>query len=200
MRVGSKCHSDGDFAIRSACPPDGYADSHSRRTLFAPLRFSRMRKNWIVRKARIGDGLFAARALRRGNVICAIPGRRVSADLVWDLGGKFADNCFRFGPETFLDPLDGPGGYLNHSCDPNAAVAKRNHRLYLIAAAPIRRREEIAIDYSTILGGDDIWTMRCKCGSASCRGMIRNLARLPEELRSAYIDRGMVPGFILDTL
>jgi hypothetical protein len=153
-----------------------------------------------VRKSRIGNGLFAARPFRRGQVIVKVTGRRVSADEVWDRGGRFADNCFRFGPETFLDPLDGPGRYLNHSCAPNAAVVKRNHQLFLVAAERIPRGREIVIDYSTILGADDIWTMRCRCGAPDCRGRIRNIATLSGRLRERYIERGLVPGFIRDTL
>lgn len=158
------------------------------------------RTSVAVRKSRIGNGLFAARDLRKGQTIAKITGRRVSADEVWDRGGTFADNCFRFGPETFLDPMDGPGRYLNHSCAPNAAVVKRNQQLVLVAAAPIRGGREIVIDYSTILGADDIWTMRCRCGTPVCRGRIRNIATIPALLRQDYIRRGMVPGFILDTL
>lgn len=156
--------------------------------------------NTVVRSSRIGKGLFAAQAYARGRTITKITGRRVSADEVWDAGGKFADNCFRFGPETFLDPLDGPGRFLNHSCSPNAAVTKRNHQLFLVAAGPIAKGREILIDYSTILGADDIWTMACKCGSRACRGRIRNFASLSTELREEYLARRMVPGFILDTL
>lgn len=158
------------------------------------------RRSIAVGKSRIGNGLFAARDLRKGQTIAKITGRRVSADEVWDRGGAFADNCFRFGPETFLDPLDGPGRYINHSCAPNAAVVKRNQQLFLVAAAPIRAGREVVMDYSTILGADDIWTMRCRCGTAACRGLIRNIATIPASVRKDYLDRGMVPGFIRDTL
>ena len=72
------------------------------------------RTSVAVGKSRIGSGLFAARDLRQGQTIAKITGRRVSADEVWDRGGTFADNCFRYGPETILDPLDGPGRYLKH--------------------------------------------------------------------------------------
>lgn len=160
----------------------------------------RMRKEPVVLPTRIGQGLFAASPYRKNQTITKISGRRVSAAEVWEAGGTFADNCFRFGPETFLDPLDGPGRFLNHSCAPNTAVVKRNHQLFLIAAEPIAKGTEILIDYSTILGADDIWTMHCKCGARRCRRKIRNIATLPDVVRDGYIARRMVPGFILDTL
>jgi uncharacterized protein len=153
-----------------------------------------------VRASRIGKGLFARRRYGSGEEIVKITGRRVKADDVWDRGGKFADNCFRSGPETFLDPEDGLGRYLNHSCAPNAAVVKRNHQLFLVAAKPIRPNDEIVIDYSTILGDDDIWTMRCHCATRECRGRIRRIGSLPAALRERYIAAGMVPGYIIETI
>ena len=61
------------------------------------------------------------------------------------------------------------GAYLNHSCEPNAGIRKTNQQLFLFAAKPIAAEKEIVIDYSTILGDDDIWTMRCNCGRSACR-------------------------------
>jgi hypothetical protein len=143
--------------------------------------------------------LFAARAYHAADVIVKITGRRRSAEEIWDIGGKTMDNSFRFGPETYLDPLDGFGRYLNHSCRPNAFIAKRNHQLYLRAAERIRAGDEIVIDYSTILGNDDIWMMRCKCSERGCRRVIRSYGSLPDDLRDAYIERGMIPRHILRT-
>jgi hypothetical protein len=153
-----------------------------------------------VRRVRNGQGLTAAQAFLPGRVITQITGRIVSPDTVWEIGGTFMDNCFRFGPETYLDPGDGAGRYLNHSCNPNAAVHKVGNRLLLVAVRQIRRGEEIVIDYSTTLGDDDIWTMRCRCGSAICRKTIRNLGSLPEAVRARYMERGMVPRYIVRTL
>src|ERR1043166_9692059 len=104
-----------------------------------------------VQCTRNGVGLFAARRFRRGETIMKIAGRIVSADDVWERGGTFADNCYRFGPETYLYPGANAGAYVNHSCQPNAAVQKRNQQLFLVAAERIAAGEEIFFDYSTIL-------------------------------------------------
>ena len=153
-----------------------------------------------IRPARLGVGLFAARAYRPNQRVIRIAGRIVDAGILWKRGGTFADNCFRFGPETYLDPGDEPGRYLNHSCEPNARIRKLNNQLFLHAAGPIRAGSEILIDYSTLLGDDDIWTMRCDCGRGTCRKKIRHFGSLPRELKGRYLRSGMVPAYIIRTL
>ena len=153
-----------------------------------------------VAQTRNGLGLVATRPFRTNETIIKLAGRVVDAGVLWKRGGTFADNCIRFGPETYLDPGDGPGRYLNHSCEPTAAVRKDNNQLFLFAARPIRSADDITIDYSTTLGDDDIWTMRCNCGHRSCRGRIKRFGSLPPALEQDYVARGMVPTYIIKTL
>ena len=150
--------------------------------------------------ARIGVGLHATRAFARGDDITRIAGRIHHWRVLLRRGGAFLNNCFRFGPETYLDPGDGPGRYLNHSCDPNAGIRKQSGRLLLFAARRIRRGEEIVIDYSTITGDDDAWRMYCHCGSRKCRRWVGRFGLLPTALRASYLRRGLVPSHILPTL
>jgi hypothetical protein len=153
-----------------------------------------------VKAGRIGKGLFARRRFRRNETILKIAGRVVHHSILWKTGGLFADNCYRFGPETYLDPGDHVSRYANHSCEPNAGVRKDNNQLFLFAATAIAPGDEITFDYSTILGDDDIWTMRCKCGSTSCRGRVKRFGSLPGVVKERYIENGLVPKFILNTL
>ncbi|HXT16565.1 MAG TPA: SET domain-containing protein-lysine N-methyltransferase [Gemmatimonadaceae bacterium] len=150
-----------------------------------------------VRPSRIGLGLFATERFVAGDTILRIDGRLVNWRELLKRRGSFMDNCYRFGPETYLDPGDRPARYVNHSCVPNAAVHKARNRLYLVAVAAISAGREITFDYSTTIADDDIWTMRCRCGSPQCRRIIRNFGSLPQGLRKKYVNRGMVPGFIL---
>jgi hypothetical protein len=154
-----------------------------------------------VAPARNGLGLFALTSMRAGEKIIRIEGRRVVAGLLWKRqGSTFSANCFRFGPETYLDPGDGAGRFLNHSCAPNAGIQKTDNRLFLFAAKRIGSGSEITIDYSTTLGDDDIWTMRCNCGCRVCRRTIRNFGSLPSNVRDRYLSRGLVPAYIVRTL
>lgn len=156
--------------------------------------------NVIIRAARIGNGLFTTRAIDAGETIIQIRGRVVHYSVLWKRGGTFLDNCIRFGPETYLDPGDDLGRYVNHSCAPNAGIRKDRNRLFLFAARRIAAGREITFDYSTTIGDDDIWTMRCRCERASCRKRIERFGSLPDALRQRYHDRGLVPGYITATL
>src|SRR4051812_1078586 len=119
--------------------------SHGRRRSRGLLKES---ERVHVGTARVGRGLFASRSFKRGQRIVRLVGRIVSAQTVWDTQGRFADNCYRFGPETYLDPGHDVGAFVNHSCKPSAAVRKSNNRLFLYAAGDVRRGAEITIDYS----------------------------------------------------
>lgn len=153
----------------------------------------------IVAAAAIGQGLFAARRFRTGDVVLKVDGRVVDYELLWKLGGTFMDNCYRFGPETYLDPGDSVGRYVDHSCDPNVAVHKWRNQLFLVAVRPISTGDELTFDYSTILGDDDVWTMRCRCRTEKCRRVVRRFTALPTGVLVDYLSRDMLPGYILDT-
>jgi len=155
----------------------------------------------IVGPARIGRGLIAARAFRGGDEVIALTGRVVDFTLLWEReGSRFSANCIRFGPETYLDPGNGFGAYLNHSCAPNSAVAKTANRLRLVATRRIAKGDEVVIDYSTTIGDDDVWRMRCNCGQPACRRVVRNFGSLPRPLRRFYLSNGLLPPFIVRTL
>lgn len=157
--------------------------------------------NVTVAPARHGRGLFATRSIRPGETIMRLGGRIVHYELLWEReGSRFSANCIRYGPDTYLDPGNDPGRYINHACYPNAAIRKLDGRLYLFATRRIGSGSEITFDYSTTIGDDDVWTMRCRCGHRRCRRMVRNFSALPERVKRRYLERGLVPGYIVRTL
>ena len=158
-------------------------------------------KHVTVAPARNGLGLFAARAFKPKQTILKVAGRVVHHRVLWQRpGSTFAANCFRYGPQTYLDPGDHPARYINHSCKPNAAIRKVNNQLFLTAAAPIDAGDEVVFDYSTTIGDDDIWTMRCNCGEPTCRGRIKRFGSLPRAVKERYLAGENVPRYIIATL
>lgn len=161
-------------------------------------------RGWIqVQKVKNGRGLVALRPFRAGQRVMPIMGKLVTADEVWrywEKDPKAGANCFRYDADRYLDPTGQLGAFANHSCHPNTGIVRRGRTLLLKAIAAIPAGSEITHDYSTLLGADDVWTMRCNCGEQVCRGTVRNIAKLPATTVARYRRLGVVPGFILDTV
>ena len=155
-----------------------------------------------VKRVRNGRGIVAMKPFRRGALITEIKGGIVTTDEVWkywESDPRRGANCFRYDADRYLDPEGEIGAYANHSCNPNAGVVKRGRRLMLKAIAPIAAGAEVTHDYSTLLGADDVWSMRCNCGEENCRRVVKNISKLPVATLRAYRRLGIIPDFILDS-
>lgn len=118
--------------------------------------------------SRTGLGLFAVSPFKAGERIARIEGEPISAD--YDARFRVGSRWYATGHRSWVDPhLDNPGRFVNHSCDPNAKV---DLRLRIVALRPIGRDEQVCIDYSKT-EEDPLWSMRCRCGAAGCRKVIR---------------------------
>jgi SET domain-containing protein len=152
-----------------------------------------------VKAVRNGLGIVASKSFRQHAILCEITGKIVAPATVWrywETDPRLAENCFRFSAERYLNPDGRIGQYANHSCNPNAGVVKMGRRLLLKAISPITRGEEVVHDYSTLLGADDVWQMRCNCGAPNCRRWVRNISKLPAAVVRQYQQLGVVPAFI----
>lgn len=155
-----------------------------------------------IQPVRNGRGLVACRAFATGARIATLHGQVVHSDLLWrwwKRDARRAANCIRLDAERYLNPEGELGAFSNHSCRPNAALFKERGRLVLRAIRAIRAGDEVTHDYSTLLGADDVWTMRCNCGEQGCRGTVRRFDRLPAATLRRYLALGAIPAFILRT-
>ena len=138
----------------------------------------------------LGAGLFAGRAITRGEVIVPLGGPRYRRDdPIHD--SETGANLLQTGYRTYV-LLEAPAVYANHSCDPNAGVVDSRR---LVALRDIAPGQEIRWDYSTTMD-ENFWTMRCRCGAAACRGVVGDFKTLPRELRRRYLELRVVPRFI----
>ena len=159
-------------------------------------------KNLAVRSVRNGRGIVALKAFAPGATVCRVKGRIVTGEMVWrywDTDPRRGENCFRYDADHYLDPEGEIGAYANHSCNPNAGIVKTGRRLLLQAIRPIAAGDEVTHDYSTLLGADDVWTMKCNCGEAVCRKVIRSFSRLPPAVLRRYRRLGVIPDYIRAT-
>ncbi len=152
-----------------------------------------------VKPVRNGRGIVAVKPFAVNAIIFEVKGKIVTPKTVWgywETDPRLGENCFRYSAERYLNPEGEIGQYANHSCDPNAGLVKKGRRLLLKAIAPIAPGDEITHDYSTQLGTDDVWKMRCNCGADNCRRWVRNFGALPAAVVRKYRRLGVVPEFI----
>lgn len=150
-----------------------------------------------VRKSRNGSGIFTTKEFKQNRVIFKVTGVLYRYDVLDSIGGQIQDNSFRFDSKNYLSPQNQIGDFLNHSCNPNAFVKKTRHGLFVVALEKIAKGEEITIDYSTILGPDDSWSMKCNCGEENCRKVIKKFNSLDKALLLKYKSLKMIPQFLL---
>ncbi len=127
-------------------------------------------------------GVFARRAIRKGELLIVSGGRVLPYHRVKALPRSFQRFCFHLEHGFYLVPPRGRkialGYWVNHSCAPNAGDGRGWYALSLMALRRIRKGEEVTCDYRTVIGHGDpryrpIVRFRCRCGSRRCAGLIR---------------------------
>ncbi len=151
----------------------------------------------LVKQSRNGLGVFAMKDFAVGEVVLAITGMLITCYLDDDIDERTRDNAFRFDEEKYVSP-DGDAQFVNHSCEPNSKIVKKNNKLSIVAIRTIPKGGEIVFDYSTTLASNDIWTMKCNCGSGVCRGVVKRFTLLPKSIQERYIQENIVPKYITE--
>ena len=129
-----------------------------------------------------GHGVFAKKNFKRGDFIFLIKGKTVKWQVHNLKDSLYGPDWIGINKNTWVDP-SGPAKFLNHSCNPNAGI---QGKVKITALRDIKKGEEITIDYS-ITEIDELWHMKCNCGSKACRGTIRSIQFLPKKIYNGYI-------------
>jgi hypothetical protein len=147
-----------------------------------------------VAQCELGRGVFARRAIRRGEILLAFGGPLIDFA---ETKRRGASECMaiQVGPDKYIDTQP-PGVFVNHSCAPNTGI--RND-WDLVALRDIPQGEEIRYDYSTSMD-EKSFTMRCQCGSPGCRQVVTDFAELPAAVQDYYLCRRLVMSFIVRRL
>lgn len=149
-----------------------------------------MPESIYVADCEFGRGVFAARAIRKGETIVHYRGPRFDRDDPIHHTEQAA-MLLQTGIRTYIQP-GSPSVYVNHSCAPNAGLMG-NRRL--VAIRDILPGEQVTFDYSTSMD-DGMWSLECRCGHPECRGLIEDFRHLPRRLQQHYLELGVVQGFI----
>lgn len=144
-----------------------------------------------------GQGIFADESIHKGDKIQYINGRKVRRVTRSKKDSEEIDHWIGTGRSTWINTDGTPFRYINHSCDPNAAIMGTKT---LVALKDIQPDEEITIDYS-MTDADPHWSINCTCGTRNCRNVIgavysvphdvflRHMPYVPRYFQRAYIRR-----------
>lgn len=156
-----------------------------------------------------GQGVFAARDIRKGEMICRFRGGKISiAEMercyLDDNDARITCDPLQVSEHVHIR-LEEPYVYVNHSCDPNAGM---RDVCTLVALKFIKKGEEITYDYSSVEWTSpkytqydtNEWPMHCLCNSPQCRETIVCFPYLPKAIRRKYLRSNIVPNFILRKL
>jgi hypothetical protein len=146
-----------------------------------------------------GSGVYTGQKFRRGAEVLRFEGPVLSAsDVPYPLRPE-DDHYLQIGVKIFLGPSGGIDDLVNHSCEPNCMVAIGEGRATLVAVKNIQPDTEVTFDYSTTSTDDKSrWSLNCHCGSKRCRGVISGFHTVPMDIQKEYIERHMVPAYVLD--
>ena len=137
---------------------------------------------YIVRRSNIhGNGVFARRNIREGELIDEYMGERID----WDEANLRAEQAHGPVNHTFYFSLaDGrviDGGsegndarFINHACEPNCEAQEDEGRVFIYALRDIARGEELNYNYALVYEERHTAQVKrqfaCNCGSPGCTG------------------------------
>lgn len=146
-----------------------------------------------IRNGTDGRGVFAGEPIAEGALIAQFTGPFLRYEQT-----SAATYALQIGPDLYIGESGGVDDLFNHSCDPNAGVMIPGRSAELRAIRNISTGEEIAFDYSTTLDEGD-FTMDCRCGSPSCRGVIGDGRDLPADVWRRYHELGILPAYVVES-
>lgn len=138
-----------------------------------------MKKIYISRSNIDGKGIFAGEDIQKGERIQYINGKRTKIVIKNSKQAAAIANWIGISRKFWINTEGTPFRFINHSCDPNAAIMGTKT---VVALRDIRKDEEITIDYS-MSDADPYWKgIHCTCGTKNCRKEIRAIYTVPPDI------------------
>lgn len=133
-----------------------------------------------------GRGLVAVAPIAKDEVVAIKGGNIVDSTVFDSLPARLRNSDIQIADDLHLVALEEAEYepvmlFLNHSCEPNVGFAGN---IVLVAMRDIGPGEELTTDYA--LFDDYDGEMECRCGAASCRGLIGGRDWRRPELQRKY--------------
>jgi uncharacterized protein len=145
-----------------------------------------------------GQGLFAAEAIRTGEMICVKGGHVFTREKLGEVNAQLGPAEIQIAEDLFIGPLtleerEGSMIFSNHSCDPNIGV---RGQIVFVAMRDIAPGEELTHDWATT--DDDPYEMECGCKAPHCRMIITGQDWRKKELQEKY--RGFMSWYLQEKI
>ncbi len=141
-------------------------------------------KIYIGKSKLDGKGLFAARKIKKGEIVFIIKGKKVKFLIDGEKQARIAGlNWVGIGKNEWIDPIN-HCIYFNHSCNPNSGI---KGTVTVVALRDIKKNEEVTFDYS-LDEADIFWHLKCNCNNTNCRKIIRSIQFLPHKIFNQRIN------------
>lgn len=134
-----------------------------------------MKRMEVRRSAIDGKGVFATMPIEKGKHIAYVCGRYVQRKNTTVKEAQSIPLWYGITETIWIDPQQTIFRYVNHSCNPSAAIIGTKK---MIARRDLQPGEEITIDYA-MTDADILWEMPCSCGERNCRKMVYSIQRTP---------------------
>ena len=134
---------------------------------------------YVDRSGIEGTGIKTNKSFKRGEIIARIQGEVIEFKTSSKKQAQSIPTWYGLDETHWIDPGKSIFRFLNHSCEPNAAITGTRT---IRARKSIPPDSEITIDYS-MTDVDELWQLEeiCNCGSRKCRKIIRSIQTLPTE-------------------
>jgi hypothetical protein len=161
------------------------------------------RRRFVAHRSPIhGNGVFAARAIARGESIVQYKGKLLTpaeTDELYGDGGETGHTfLFTLNDDYVIDANQhgNSARWINHSCDPNcravveesASGDPRLDKVVIEAIRAIKPGEELTYDYGIVLAAPHTARLKklwaCRCGSPQCTGTLLKPKRRPADART----------------
>ncbi len=128
-------------------------------------------------------GVYAVEPISKDELLAMWGGEVVTQENFETLPERLRRLSIQVEENLFLVALnEGPGDYVNHSCEPNGGLSGQ---IGLVAMRDIAAGEEITFDYA-MSDGSDYDEFQCECGAPNCRGTVRGTDWRNPELWKKY--------------
>lgn len=141
-----------------------------------------MKKIYVGESKISGKGIFAGEDIKKGQQIQRFSGKFIKKEIKNEKEAQRFANWVGVGKNKWLNPNPTKLRFLNHSCDPSAAIVGTRT---IMALKNIPKGEEITFDYS-LTDADPYWYMKCKCESRKCRKIITSIYSIPVDVFKSH--------------